>query len=199
MEKYWPIDFLGKKDDKPSMAENWLERTKRMLQQMHCTQEENLEYSISLLQDDTYQWWVFVTRTAPPKNITWEFFIAQFRKQYVGQTYLSNMKREFHNLKHRQMSVAEYKREFTRLSKYAPEILVIEEEKCRQFEDSLNDYIRACVTRFDHDDYSKIVKCALNVERVKEEEYDRKERGQGKKNPGKSSSYQHQNEKFRGP
>ena len=41
--------------------------------------------------------------------------------------------------------------------------------------------------------------CALNVERVKKEEYDRKERRQGKKNPGQSSSYQHQDKKFRGP
>ena len=45
--------------------------------------------------------------------------------------------REFHNLKQRQMSVIEYQREFTRLSKYAPEILVSEEEKCRRFEDAL--------------------------------------------------------------
>ena len=33
--------------------------------------------------------------------------------------YLCNMRREFHNLKQRQMSVTEYLREFTRLSKYA--------------------------------------------------------------------------------
>ena len=30
MAKYQPIDFLGKKADEPSMAENWLERTERM-------------------------------------------------------------------------------------------------------------------------------------------------------------------------
>ena len=95
--------------------------------------------------------------------------------------------------------MTEYQREFTWLSKYAPEMLVIEEEKCRKFEDGLNDYIRAYVTIFDHDDYSKIVTCALNVESVKKEEHDRKERSQGKKNPGQSSSYQHQNKKFRGP
>ena len=44
------------------------------------------------------------------------------------------------------MSVTEYQREFTRLSKYAPEILVTEEEKCRKFEDGLSDHIRANVT-----------------------------------------------------
>ena len=70
-----------------------------------------------------------MTRTAPSENITLEFFIAEFRKQYVGQIYLNKMRREFHNLKQRQMSVTEYHREFTRLSKYALEMLVTEEEK----------------------------------------------------------------------
>ena len=77
----------------------------------------------------------------------------------------------------------EYRREFTRLSKYAPEMLVTEEEKCCKF--------KAYVTGLDHDDYSKIVACALNVERVKIGEYDKKERRQGKKNPGQLRSYQH--------
>ena len=47
----------------------------------------------------------------------------------MGRIYLRNMRREFHNLKQRQMSVTEYQRELTRFSKYAPEMLVIEEEK----------------------------------------------------------------------
>ena len=34
MANYRPMDFLGKKDDEPSMAENWLKRTERMLRQM---------------------------------------------------------------------------------------------------------------------------------------------------------------------
>ena len=61
-------------------------------------------------------------------------------------------------------------------------MLVTKEEKCRKFEDGLNDYIWAYVIGFGHDDFSKIVTCALNVERVKKEEYERKERRQGKKN-----------------
>ena len=97
------------------------------------------------------------------------------------------------------MSVTEYNREFTWLSKYAPEMLVTEGEKCRKFEDGLNDHIRAYVIGFFHDEFSKIMTCALNVERVKKEEYETKERRQGKKNLGQSSSYQHQSKKFRGP
>ena len=99
------------------------------------------------------------------------------------------MRREFQNLKQRQMSVTKYQREFTRLSKYDPKILVFEEEICRKFEDGLNDHIRAHVTGLCHEDFSKIVTCALNVERVKKEENDRKERRQGKKKSGQSSAH----------
>ena len=74
------------------------------------------------------------------------------------------------------MSVIEYQREFTRLSKYAPKILVYEEERCCKFEDDLNYHIRAHVTGFCHEDFSNFVTCPLNVERVKKEENDRKER-----------------------
>ena len=77
-------------------------------------------------------------------------------------------------MKQRQMSVTEYQSELPRLSKYAPEMLVTEEEKCRKFEDGLNDYIQAHVIGFGHEDFSEIVTCALNVERAKKEEYDRK-------------------------
>ena len=41
--------------------------------------------------------------------------------------------------------------------------------------------------------------CALNIERVKKEESDKKERRQGKKNPGQSSAHQQQSKKFKGP
>ena len=54
MAKYQAIDFLGKKDYEPSMTKNWLERTERMLRQMYCTPEENLECATSLLQDEAY-------------------------------------------------------------------------------------------------------------------------------------------------
>ena len=40
MARYRPVDFMGKKEDEPSVEENWLERTERMLVQMHCTTEE---------------------------------------------------------------------------------------------------------------------------------------------------------------
>ena len=58
-----------------------------------------------------------------------------------------------------------------------------EEEKCRRFEDDLNDLIWAHVIGFCHDDFSKIMTCALNVERVKKEEKERKIKERERKIP----------------
>ena len=55
MAKYRPIKFLGKKDDEPSTAENWLGITERMVRQMNYRPKKNLECATSLLQDDAYQ------------------------------------------------------------------------------------------------------------------------------------------------
>ena len=68
-----------------------------MIMKMHCIVEEKLECATSLLQDEAYQWWISVTRTAPPERVTWKFFLDEFKKHYVGRIYLNNMRREFHN------------------------------------------------------------------------------------------------------
>ncbi|KAL5838121.1 hypothetical protein ACOSQ3_015290 [Xanthoceras sorbifolium] len=85
--------------------------------------------------------------TVRPEDRTWDFFQKEFRRKYIGRIYLDNLKREFTNLKQRQMTVTEYEREFVRLSKYAKEMVATEADKCRRFEDGLNDYIRLQVVK----------------------------------------------------
>ena len=49
---------------------------------------------------------------------------------------------QFLNLKQRNLSVAEYEKEFSHLSKYASEVVLIEAFRCRQFKDGLNESIK---------------------------------------------------------
>ena len=49
---------------------------------------------------------------------------------------------QFLNLKQRNLSVAEYEKEFNHLSKYAPESVLTEAFRGRQFEDGLNESIK---------------------------------------------------------
>ena len=56
--------------------------------------------------------------------------------------YKESKWKQFLNLKHRNLSVVEYEKEFSHLSKYAPELVLTEAFQCRQFEDGLHDSIK---------------------------------------------------------
>ncbi|KAL5794754.1 hypothetical protein ACOSP7_003348 [Xanthoceras sorbifolium] len=100
------------------------------------------------------------------------------------------MKRDFVNLKQRQMSVTEYEREFNRLSKYASDMVLTEESRCRRFEDGLNNYIRLQVAVLEIVDFTRLVSAALIVERVQTDEQARKNWSQQRRGQGQSSSSQ---------
>ena len=50
--------------------------------------------------------------------------------------------KQFLNLKQRNLLVTEYEKEFSHLSKYAPESVLTKAFRCRQFEDGLHESIK---------------------------------------------------------
>ena len=69
----------------------------------------------------------------------------------------------------RSLSVAEYEKEFSHLSKYAPESVLTEAFRCRQFEDRLDDSIKrylAPMTSLKTVDFYQLVQAAMKVEKL---------------------------------
>ena len=85
--------------------------------------------------------------------------------------------------------MAEYEKEFSHLSKYAPESVLTEAFRCRQFEDGLNETMKrylAHVTSLQQVNFYQLVQDAMKVERF---DASSKERFQKKKfSRGPSSS-----------
>ena len=74
--------------------------------------------------------------------------------------------------------MAEYEKEFSHLSKYAQELVLIEAFRCRQFEDGLHDSIKrylSPMTSLQTVDFYQLVQVVTEVERL---EMSRKERSQ---------------------
>ena len=72
-------------------------------------------------------------------------------------------------MKQRNLSVAEYEKEFSHLSKYAPKAVLTESFWCRQFEDRLHDSIKrylALVTSLQQVNFYQLVQAAMKVERL---------------------------------
>ena len=92
-------------------------------------------------------------------------------------------------MKQRNLSVAEYEKEFSHLGKYASEAVLTEAFRCRQFEDGLHDSIKRYLvpmTSLQQVNFYQLVQAAMKVERL---ETSSKERYQNKKfSRGASSS-----------
>ncbi len=87
-------------DDSP-VTEYWIERMERIMEQLHCTDEEKLVCAVSLLQESAYQWWTTVRNRVDGDLINWSLFLREFREKYIGDAYIEARRREFLQLRQR--------------------------------------------------------------------------------------------------
>ena len=83
--------------------------------------------------------------------------------------YKESKWKQFLNLKQRNLSVAEYEKEFSHLSKYVPDLVLTEAFRCRQFEDGLYDPIKrylAPMTSLQQMNFYQLVQGTMKVERL---------------------------------
>ena len=62
--------------------------------------------------------------------------------KYVIDDYMESKWNQFLTLRQGKLTVAEYEKEFSRVSKYALEFVHMEKFKCRQFEEGLHESIK---------------------------------------------------------
>ena len=136
-------EFHGSSMEESAKAEFWLEKLERVLEEVRCPPDQRASCAVSLLQGEAYEWWKLVLKSPRiPNPMTWEFFVQEFKAKYVIDMYRESKWKQFLNMKQRNLSMAEYEKEFNHLSKYAPQAVLTEAFWCRQFEDGLHDSIK---------------------------------------------------------
>ncbi|XP_012482800.1 uncharacterized protein LOC105797361 [Gossypium raimondii] len=166
LRKYGATEFMGLTGVDPSTTENWMESTKRVLQQLECTPRECLICFVSLLQGEAYLWWESVIRHLPAEQVTWELFQKEFQKKYVGELYIEDKKQDFLMLKQGNLSVVDYEREFSRLSRYATEFIPTEVDSCKRFLRGLRDEIKVQLASQRITEFVDLIERAKMVEQV---------------------------------
>ena len=150
-------------------AEFWLEKLQRILKEVRCPLDQRVSRVVSLLQNEAYDWWKLVLISPRiPNPMPWELFAQDFRAKYVSDMYRETKWKQFLNLKQRNLSVAEYEKEFSHISKYAPKSNLTESFRCRQFKDGLHESIKrylAPVTIFQQVNFYQLVQAEMKVER----------------------------------
>ena len=162
-------EFHGLNIEESDKAEFWLEKLQRIVEEVRCPLDQRVTCAVSLLQGSAYDWWKLVLGSPRlPNPIPWEFFVQEFRAKYVSDMYRETKWKQFLNLKQRNLSVVEYEKEFSHLIKYAPESILTETFRCRQFEDGLNESIKkylAPVTVLQQVNIYQLVQATMKVEK----------------------------------
>ena len=85
---------------------------------------------------------VSLNKSITSKPNSWDFFVQEFHTKYVIDDYKETKWKQFLNLKQGNLTIVDDEKEFSRLSKYAPELVLIETFRYKQFEDGLKESIK---------------------------------------------------------
>ena len=155
--------------EKSDKAEFWLEKLERALDEARCPVDQKVTCAVSLLQGAAYDWWKLVLRNPLiPDPVKWDNFVTEFNMKYVTDDYKESKWKKFLTLKQGEMAVAEYEKEFSRLSKYAPESVLTEKFRCGQFEKGLHESIKrylTTVTSLQAVNFYQLVQAAIKIKK----------------------------------
>ncbi|KAI5338241.1 hypothetical protein L3X38_017512 [Prunus dulcis] len=133
---------------------------------LECPAEDRVRLATFILKGNAYHWWKAVKRGYEnPAAIHWEEFQRVFSEQFYPPSYRHAKKSEFLYLKQGSMSVMEYEHKFNELSRFAPELVATEEDRCRRFEKGLWWEIRAVVTANTYPNMRALAQAAERVSR----------------------------------
>ncbi|KAK1258216.1 hypothetical protein QJS04_geneDACA021682 [Acorus gramineus] len=164
--KLHPPEFQGQTED-PLAPERWLMEVDTIFSTMLCTDRQRVSLATFMLKGSAADWWATRSVDIPEgvEQLTWAGFRRYFLEEYFPFSTRQIVMQEFEQLTQGSMSVADYSTRFTRLSRFAPALVMDEETRCRRFELGLSSAIRVHVTSQAFMRYSDLVSRVKTIER----------------------------------
>nr|CAH66151.1 OSIGBa0097I11.3 [Oryza sativa] len=149
----------------PVEAGDWLHAVEKKLDLIQCTEQEKVSFASHQLHGPAAEWWDhFRQGRAGGEPITWQEFIAAFKKTHIPTGVVALKKREFRALNQGSRSVTEYLHDFNRLARYAPEDVRTDEERQEKFLEGLNDELSYTLMSTEFRDFQQLVDKAIRQE-----------------------------------
>ncbi|XP_071917143.1 uncharacterized protein [Coffea arabica] len=162
--KFGPPKFYGGPESE--VAEGWWERISDIFAALNYTEERQVTFAAFQLEGAARSWWNLIRvnwdRNHMPR--TWANFTREFNAKFLPP--LIQEKREDDFIKCRQgvVNVAEYEIQFTKLSRFAPELVATEQRRVRRFVQGLNVEIQEGLAAVRIDTFADAVERARRVE-----------------------------------
>ncbi|XP_027067801.1 uncharacterized protein [Coffea arabica] len=136
---------------------------------LHYTEERQVTFTVFQLEGAARSWWNVVwakwKREQTPH--TWLNFTREFNEKFLPPLIQEKMEDEFIKLCQGTSSVAEYETQFTRFSKFAPELVFSEQKRIRRFVQGLNVKIQKDLATAQIDTFKDALEKAQRVEQAR--------------------------------
>ncbi|XP_027120450.2 uncharacterized protein [Coffea arabica] len=162
--KFGPPKFYG--GPEPEVAESWWERISDIFVALNYTEERQVTFAAFQFKGAARSWWNLV-RVNWDRNHTlrtWANFTREFNAKFLPPLIQEKREDDFIKCKQGTMSVAEYETQFTKLSRYAPELIATEQRRVRRFVQGLNVEIQEGLAAVRIDTFADAVERAQRVE-----------------------------------
>ncbi|XP_073030636.1 uncharacterized protein [Primulina eburnea] len=116
-------------------ADEWIERIEQIFVTAPCARSAWLRLATFQLSRNVLLWWQ-TTETrlrAQGRTVDWDMFRSRFLDKYFSIAARQKKEREFEDLRHGSMSVAEYESRYSALLKYVPHVATNVHAKMRHF------------------------------------------------------------------
>nr|XP_027098980.1 uncharacterized protein LOC113718264 [Coffea arabica] len=165
--KFGPPKFYG--GPEPEVAEGWWERISDIFAALNYTEERQVTFAAFQFEGVVRSWWNLIRvnwdRNHTPR--TWANFTREFNAKFLPPLIQEKREDDFIKCRQGAMSVAEYEVQFTKLSRYAPELVATEQRRVRRFVQGLNVEIQEGLAAVRIDTFADAVEGAQRVEVAK--------------------------------
>ncbi|XP_071933796.1 uncharacterized protein [Coffea arabica] len=162
--KFGPPKFYGGPESE--IAEGWWERISDIFAALNYAKERQVTFAAFQFEGAARSWWILVRvnwdRNHTPR--TWANFTREFNAKFLLSLIQEKREDDFIKCNQGATSVAEYEVQFTKLSRFAPELIATEQRRVRRFVQGLNVEIQEGLAAVRIDTFADAVERAQRVE-----------------------------------
>ncbi|XP_027155198.1 uncharacterized protein LOC113758901, partial [Coffea eugenioides] len=136
-QKFAAPKFIG--EPSPDLAERWMDRMMDIFAALGYSEERQTPW-------------------------TWVNFTREFNEKYLPPIVQERREEDFIRLRQGPLSVAEYETQFTKLSRFAPELVLTDRKRIRRFVQGLNVEIQEALVAAQLDTFSQTLEKAQRIE-----------------------------------
>ncbi|XP_074337097.1 uncharacterized protein LOC141674275 [Apium graveolens] len=146
----------------PVEAHAWLKELEKAFALTNVGDNQKVEYATYFLKGESNYWWESAKSLEAAEVITWYRFKRMFLDKYFPRYMQTQMEMKFFELKQDNMTVGEYEKKFTELSRFMREYVDSEEKRAKRFQQGSKPWLRSRVAAFELTTYAEVVQKVMS-------------------------------------